>query len=206
MTLAWSKDDAPAEVWENAFQVHLRGDHQFHNYVINGRNMLKRGLQPGRRAGPTVRASRPTVSGTDVDIDFIRFLSKRSRYLAAPNGAQYETLGGEMRKILYMLPEQTLEWTINVPAGRLVRVRQRGSAGPAPGPLRGQRRGWTIGPWSCMTRPWTAADGWQRLSARSFGLGRKERQAATQSQLAIPAMLLSGRARSCIPSLSNDST
>ena len=52
---------------------------------------------------------------TDVEIDFIRFLSKRSRYLAAPNGVLYETLGGEMRKVLYMLPEQTLEWTIDVP-------------------------------------------------------------------------------------------
>ena len=52
---------------------------------------------------------------TDVEIDFIRFLSKRSRYLAAPNGVLYETLGGEMRKALYMLPDQTLEWAIDVP-------------------------------------------------------------------------------------------
>ena len=52
---------------------------------------------------------------TDVEIDFIRLLSKRSRYLAAANGVLYEALGGKMRKILYMLPEQTLEWAIDVP-------------------------------------------------------------------------------------------
>jgi arylsulfatase A-like enzyme len=115
MTLAWSKDDAPVDVWwRHSLQIHLLGDQEFHNYVINGQNMLKRGLRPGESLA-RLYLQPSSVSGADVDIDFIRFLSKRSRYLAAPNGTQYETLGGELRKILYMLPEQTLEWTIDVP-------------------------------------------------------------------------------------------
>ena len=110
----WSKHNQPIDIWRHRIEIDLPGDGQFHSYVINGRNVFKRGVDPGDdlerllvRAADTRR--------TDVEIDFIRFLSKRSRYLAAPKGVLYETLGGEMRKILYMLPDQTLEWMVDVP-------------------------------------------------------------------------------------------
>jgi arylsulfatase A-like enzyme len=114
MRLGWSREDAPESIWENRLDIELVGDNAFHTYVINGRNALTRGLDPGQAL--TRLFLRPADTWwTDVEIDFIRFLSRRSRYLAAPNGVLYETLGGEMRKVLYMLPEQTLEWLIEVP-------------------------------------------------------------------------------------------
>jgi arylsulfatase A-like enzyme len=116
MRLAWSEEDQPESAWRNRVDVQLLGDGEFHSYLINGRNVFKRGLAPGDRVARLFL--RPADSWwTDVEIDFIHFLSKRSRYLAAPNGVLYETLGGEMRKVLYMLPEQTLEWAIDVPQG-----------------------------------------------------------------------------------------
>jgi arylsulfatase A-like enzyme len=114
MRLAWSSQDRPEEAWTNRVDVELLGDGEFHSYLINGRNVFKRGLNPEDRVARLFL--RPADSWwTDVEIDFIHFLSKRSRYLTAPNGVLYETFGGEMRKALYMLPEQTLEWVIDVP-------------------------------------------------------------------------------------------
>ena len=116
MRLAWSEEEQPENAWNYRVDVQLLGDGEFHSYLINGRNVFKRGLQSGDRVARLFL--RPADSWwTDVEIDFIHFLSKRSRYLAAPNGALYETLGGEMRKALYMLPEQTLEWAVEVPQG-----------------------------------------------------------------------------------------
>ena len=114
MRLAWSKEDQPESQWQNRVDIQLLGDGEFHSYLVNGRNVFKRGLGPGDRLARLFLRPADTW-WTDVEIDFIHFLSKRARYFTAPNGVLYETLGGEMRKVLYMLPEQTLEWTIEVP-------------------------------------------------------------------------------------------
>jgi arylsulfatase A-like enzyme len=115
MTLGWSRENEPENVWQHRLDLNLASDDAFHTYVINGRNALRRGLGPGQ---PLTRLFvRPAnAPGTDIEIDFIRFLSKRARYLAAPHGVVYETIGSQMRKALYMLPDQTLEWAIDVPA------------------------------------------------------------------------------------------
>jgi len=109
--LAWSKEEDPEELWEHMLDIALLGDGEFHTYVINGREALRRGLQPEDRLTRLLMMP----ADTDVEIDFIRFLSKRSRFLDADHGVLYETLGAQMRKVLYMLPNQTLEWTIEVP-------------------------------------------------------------------------------------------
>ena len=114
MRLAWSDEEQPDSEWQNRVDIHLLGDGEFHSYVINGRNVFKRGLAEGDRLARLFLRPADTW-WTDVEIDFIRLLSKRSRYLAAANGVLYEALGGKMRKVLYMLPEQTLEWAIDVP-------------------------------------------------------------------------------------------
>lgn len=114
MTVGWSKDQRPATIWHDRLEIQLLGDNQFHTYVVNGRNALRRGLGADDEVGRIfVRPANGWLA--DVEIDFIRFLSKRSRYVAADNGALYETLGDEMRKALYMLPNQALEWEVEVP-------------------------------------------------------------------------------------------
>ena len=114
MRLAWSQEDQPESQWQNRIDIQLLGDGEFHSYFVNGRDVFKRGLGPGDHLARLFLRPADTW-WTDVEIDFIHFLSKRARYFTAPNGVLYESLGGEMRKVLYMLPEQTLEWTIEVP-------------------------------------------------------------------------------------------
>jgi arylsulfatase A-like enzyme len=113
ITLAWSREERPTRIWRTRVDTSLLGDGTFHTYVINGRNVLRRGLGPDEKL---IRLFlRPTnVAGSDVEIDFIRFLSKDSAYLS-PNGVDYETLGGEMRQVLYLRPDQTLDWQLEVP-------------------------------------------------------------------------------------------
>ena len=113
-TLAWSSEDEPKNVWSNRLDLGLVDDGEFHTYVINGQNALRRGAAEGDElARLFVRPA--TTSDAEVEIDFIRFLSKRSRYLRARNGVNYEMVGGEMRKAIHMLPDQTLEWSVEVP-------------------------------------------------------------------------------------------
>jgi len=113
--LSWSSDDQPEDVWLDSLDVSLIGDGAFHTYVVNGQNALRRGMERGSPELARVFIDLATTSGTGVEIDYIRFLSKRSRYLRAQNGVLYEMVGGEMRKVIYMLPDQTLEWSIEVP-------------------------------------------------------------------------------------------
>jgi arylsulfatase A-like enzyme len=114
ITLAWTKEDASEDIWWNRIEIALIGDDAFHTYVINGRNALRRGLgSEDEIADLFVKPA--NVADTDVEIDFIRFLSNRARYIGTPNGVRYETLDGEMRQSLYMQPDQTLEWSIDLP-------------------------------------------------------------------------------------------
>jgi arylsulfatase len=112
--LAWSSENEPEQAWTYRLDLSLIGDGEFHTYVINGQNALRHGDLTGANiARVFVRPA--TTTDTQVEIDFIRFLSKRSRYLGASNGVIYEMVGGEMRRVIYMLPDQTLEWSVEVP-------------------------------------------------------------------------------------------
>ena len=71
--------------------------------MVNARNVLKRGLKAGESLG-RLYLQPADVAGAKVEIDFVRFVSKAARYAEAPHGADYETLGGEMRRVLFMRP------------------------------------------------------------------------------------------------------
>ena len=55
------------------------------------------------------------VSGAKVEIDYIRFISKASRYAASAHGVGYESIAGEMRHAMFMRPDQELEFALKVP-------------------------------------------------------------------------------------------
>ena len=114
LTLGWSKESGAVNPFENAVEITLEKSAGFRTYVINARNALKRGLNATDPVGYLyLRPS--SIAGVAVEIDFIRFVSKRSLYLAAVNGVTYETIGGELRPALYMLPDQHLSYRIVVP-------------------------------------------------------------------------------------------
>jgi arylsulfatase A-like enzyme len=116
LRLAWAgpEQDPDGRIWRHKFDVRFNDHNGFHTYVINGRNVLKRGLRPGEKL-EHLYLQPADVAGAAVEIDFIRFISKAARYAEADHGVDYETIGDEMRQTLYMRPDQTLEFPLRVP-------------------------------------------------------------------------------------------
>ena len=100
--------------WRYRVDIPLIADGKFHNYSINARNALRRGLDEGNELH--FLALQPSdVPGDRVEVDFIRFLSTHSKYLRKPRDRAYETIAGEMRPVMSMLPRQTLEFSAHIP-------------------------------------------------------------------------------------------
>ena len=118
LRMAWSSNAKPENIWINRIDIPIVPDGQFHIYSVNAKNAMKGGVGRGLRTGDDLLHLyiKPSdVDGDRVEIDFIRFISKRSKYLRKPRGAAYETIGKEMRRVLYMLPNQELEYALRVP-------------------------------------------------------------------------------------------
>ena len=95
-SLAWSPKAKPELPWRYRVDIPLIADGKFHNYTINARNALRRGLDEGSELH--FLALQPSnVPGDRVEVDFIRFLSTHSKYLRKPRDLAYETVAGEMR-------------------------------------------------------------------------------------------------------------
>jgi hypothetical protein len=114
MKLAWHKEPLPAEIWWNRIDIDLIDNTNFHTYVIEAENALKRGLSAGDCINKIFIAP-SDADGALAEIDYIRFVSKLAKYSLQPRGIDYETLGQEMRCVLYMLPAQTLEYSLRIP-------------------------------------------------------------------------------------------
>jgi arylsulfatase A-like enzyme len=113
-SLAWSAKAKPDLPWRFRVDIPLIADGKFHNYSINARNALRRGLDEGKELH--FLALQPSdVPGDRVEVDFIRFLSTHSKYLRKPRDVSYETIASEMRPVMSMLPRQTLEFSAHVP-------------------------------------------------------------------------------------------
>jgi arylsulfatase len=113
-SLAWSATPKPDFPWRYRVDIPLIADGKFHNYSINARNALRRGLDEGTQLH--FLALQPSdVPGDRVEVDFIRLLSTHSKYLRKPRDVSYETIASEMRPVMSMLPRQTLEFSAHVP-------------------------------------------------------------------------------------------
>lgn len=114
----WVGERAPpqqrAEPFHNSLDVRFDNTSEYHNYIINARDVMQRGLRPDEKLAELfVQVS--DADGAKVDIDYIRFLSKVSRYVGTDNGRDHEAFGGERRQVMYMRPDQTLRYEIDVP-------------------------------------------------------------------------------------------
>lgn len=113
-SLGWSPKAQPELPWRWRVDIPLIADGEFHNYSINARNALRRGLDEGKELHfLALQAS--DVPGDRVEVDFIRFLSTHSKYLRRPRDLAYESIAGEMRSVMSMLPRQTLEFSAHIP-------------------------------------------------------------------------------------------
>ena len=112
--LGWSPRVEPEKPWRYRIEIPLIADGEFHNYFINARGALRRGLDEGSEL--QYLAVMPSdIAGDQVEIDFIRFLSTRSKYMRKPRDVLYETIDGEMRPVMSMLPRQVLEFSAQIP-------------------------------------------------------------------------------------------
>lgn len=115
LRLAWSRTPDSDDPLSLSLEIPLIADREFHTYLINMRGTLRAGREQGREI--RLLAVQPSdVEGDEVEIDFIRFLETRSRYMGKARDVLYETLASEMRQVMYMLPRQVLEFTTRVPA------------------------------------------------------------------------------------------
>lgn len=114
LTLGWSATDPVENPFQYSVDVTLEKSPEFRTYVINARGALKFGLAASEPVAHIYLRAASTGSAA-VDIDFVRFMSRQSLYLSAANGTTYETIGGELRPVLYMLPNQHLSWRVAVP-------------------------------------------------------------------------------------------
>ena len=116
MLLGWYSEPPSEKIFANRLAIDVVPDGEFHVYVLNMKNVLKRGLGIGEDIkGVVLRAS--NVPNDVVEIDYIRFISKLATYQREPWGTSYETIGGELRRVLYMLPSSSLEYSLRVPEG-----------------------------------------------------------------------------------------
>mgnify|MGYP005841865261 CR=1 FL=1 len=95
--------------------VRVTADNAFHTYVVNGRAVLQRGLRTGEPIAQLLLMPSDDPDAR-VEIEFVRLLSRSARFTLAPNGVDYEQLGGEQRRVLYMRPDQTLEYALDIPS------------------------------------------------------------------------------------------
>jgi arylsulfatase len=113
--LGWSRKPDSDHPLALSLETPLIADGEFHTYVVNTRGVLRPGLEEGR-AIRSLAVKPSDVEGDEVEIDFIRFLSTRSRYMRKARDVLYETIANEMRPVMYMLPRQVLEFATRVPA------------------------------------------------------------------------------------------
>lgn len=114
LRLAWSKETDPEETAKHQIAIPIIDDGKFHTYFLNARDVLRRGLAE-RDQIRSLRIWPSDVDGDEVDLDFIRFHSKRSRYTRATRGVVHETIAAETRQAIYMLPRQVIEYRLRVP-------------------------------------------------------------------------------------------
>jgi arylsulfatase A-like enzyme len=119
LRLAWAGEQGPgdASVWLHRIDLRFSDNRDFHTYVINARNVLKRGLAAGERLSH-LYLQPADAPGAKVELDFIRFVPKSAVYAATPHGVGDETIGSELRQALFMRPDQGLQFPVAVPANQ----------------------------------------------------------------------------------------
>jgi arylsulfatase A-like enzyme len=115
MVISWHRisDADEKKLLYQRTEIDLIDNTSFHTYVINAKSALKR-----LPLGSEIRKIflRPSnVDGAVAEIDFIRFVSKKGKYSQQISGVDYEIIGKETRRVLYMLPTQTLEYALRLP-------------------------------------------------------------------------------------------
>jgi len=114
--LAWSREPAAVAGGRKTgvIDIDIIPDNRFHTYRINAKNVLRRRMSYGDRI-QKIFFYPPTISGDEVEVDFIRFVSKTEKYQEALAGVTYEIIAKEMRKAIYINTPRTLSYDVILP-------------------------------------------------------------------------------------------
>jgi arylsulfatase len=120
--LAWSRDvlaewpelkDEQAVKKIGSIEVDTIASGQFHSYLVDATRLGRR-IPPGHRIRTFFL--RPCKNSHDrIEIDYVRFVSKREKYRSTVPGRSHETYGNEARSVLYTSSPATLTYDVMVP-------------------------------------------------------------------------------------------
>ena len=99
---------------ERKINIEIVPDGTFHTYRINAKTVLRNRLYHGDPLETSIKKvflSPSNVSNDEVEIDYIRFISKWEKYSKEPYGKAYETMAKELRKVLYANTPLCLRYT-----------------------------------------------------------------------------------------------
>ena len=112
--LAWAAKGREAKLGEQEFSLDLIADGEFHTYVVDARNAFAYGV--GNEESISRLAIVPSnEEGAKVEIDYIRVGSRQWKYRLEQVGTSHETIDGELRPVVHMIPGQVLEYSVEVP-------------------------------------------------------------------------------------------
>lgn len=112
--LNWTAEGQEADLKDNKLSLDLIADNEFHTYVVNAQNALTRGVDANQNI--SILAITPSnVDGAEVEIDFVRVVSKLWKYQVQKAGTSFETVGDESRPVLHVVPGRTLRYTVEIP-------------------------------------------------------------------------------------------
>ena len=122
----WSeRDKIVKEVMVDAFTVPFTDictvpltiipDNTFHTYSINIESKLATAWVTFDDKVRKFFISPPEIPGNDIEIDYIRFVTKKEKFSRTPFGETYIEKNGEFRKVLYMNTPGLLRYTMTIP-------------------------------------------------------------------------------------------
>ncbi|HZD52644.1 MAG TPA: sulfatase [Woeseiaceae bacterium] len=115
--LLWAAEGRESEIADNHLDLDLIADGKFHTYIVDAQNALRRGVHSGESVS-LIGIEPSNEDGATVEIDFVRFLSRLWKYEVLGSGTSYESIGGELRHVLHMAMNRTLEYSVDVPRRR----------------------------------------------------------------------------------------
>jgi arylsulfatase len=117
--LSWAVQGREELLSRNNVSLDLIGDGDFHTYIVDAQHAFLRSSENDAKIS-TLAIVPSNESGATVEIDYIRVTSKLWKYWQAQVGTNYETIGDEMRSVLFMVPTQRLGFSLDVPAEKPV--------------------------------------------------------------------------------------
>jgi arylsulfatase A-like enzyme len=111
LRFGWSWRRQAKNPWRGArfIDVDVIPRNKFYIYTIKMEEL------PRKRPVQKLYLSASDKEGDIVEIDYIRFISKKARYLRRPMGTAYETIRNEMRKVLFSQTPLSITYELETP-------------------------------------------------------------------------------------------